>query len=92
MVKIYDEVCGWPYHQPYGMVTAPKVKRPRKPRKSRAKSEWLAAPQKVSSPKAKKERTHGPSHQRRPSRRSKLVVEAPAEVRQATVLEASPQI
>ena len=84
MVKIYDEVCGWPYHQPYGMVTAPKVKRPRKPRKSRAKSEWLAAP--------KKERTHGPSHQRRPSRRSKLVVEAPAEIRQAAVLEASPQI
>jgi hypothetical protein len=42
MTKIYDELCAWPYYAPYGMVTAPKVKKPKKPRKSRAKPKWLA--------------------------------------------------
>ena len=35
---VYDELCAWPYHQPYGLVTVvvPKVKKPRKPRQARA--------------------------------------------------------
>lgn len=33
---VYDPYLIWPYFQAYGMVPAPKVKKPRKPRKSRA--------------------------------------------------------
>ena len=47
MTKIYDEVCGWPYSQPYGMVTAPKPPKARKPRKSRAMPQWLKEQRKV---------------------------------------------
>jgi hypothetical protein len=39
---VYDCFMSWPYHEPYGMVPAPKQeKAPRKRRKSRAKPEWL---------------------------------------------------
>lgn len=40
---IYDEFCPWPFHQPYGLVAAPKKPRARKPRRPRAsKRSWLA--------------------------------------------------
>jgi hypothetical protein len=39
--KIYDAHCAWPYIKPYGMVAAPKIRKPRRPRKSRAKPDWL---------------------------------------------------
>ena len=82
---VWDEICGWPYATPYGMVAiaAPKKKKPRKPRTHRAKPDWL---------KTKKEKPDGPTDKRRSPRRRKLVVEAPAEVRQAAVLETPPQI
>ena len=38
---VWDEVCAWPYALPYGLVKAPRVKRPRKKRTPRAKPDWL---------------------------------------------------
>ena len=93
MTKIYDEICAWPYHVPYGMVTAPKVKKPRKPRKSRAKPEWLKEITRKAKQQLKEamERSHGTSRKRRPSRKPVLVLETPAQVRQTPILEATPQ-
>ena len=85
-IIVYDELCAWPYHQPYGMVAVPKPKKPRKPRKSRS----IAKPKFVR-PKQKKEKPDGPTRKRRSPRKPKRVVEAPAEVRQAAILEATPQ-
>jgi hypothetical protein len=86
VAKIYDEFCAWPYILPYGWVMAPKVKKPRKPRTPRApKPDWLKAA------KPKKEKPDGTPRKPRKPRRRKQLVEAPAPVRQAPVLEAAPQ-
>jgi hypothetical protein len=41
MVYMFDEFMAWPYVEPYGMVAAPKPPKVKKPRKSRAKPDWL---------------------------------------------------
>ena len=81
---VYDELCAWPYHQPYGLVAVPRPKKPRKPRQARA----ITKPKFV---KPIKEKPDGPTRKRRSPRKSKRVVEAPAEVRQTPILEATPQ-
>jgi hypothetical protein len=40
VTRIYDEHCAWPYVEPYGMVAAPKVKKPRKSRKVQVSKSW----------------------------------------------------
>lgn len=88
MAKIYDEFCSWPYHEPYGMVTAPKKPKTKKPRTPRTKPDWLASPKKAT---PKKEKPIGTPRKQRAPRRRKLVVEASASLCQAHVLEAAPQ-
>jgi hypothetical protein len=39
-MKIYDEFCPWPYVEAYGMVKAPKIKKPRKSRKVQVSKSW----------------------------------------------------
>jgi len=80
---VWDEVCVWPYATPYGMVTAPKVKKPRKLRTHRAKPSWLAAP--------KKEKPDVKRPRRSKKQQRVVVLAAPASHRQTPVLEAPPQ-
>jgi hypothetical protein len=37
LITVYDDVCPWPYAQPYGEVQVKPPPKPRKPRRKRVK-------------------------------------------------------